>query len=490
MVNGVGVSNHQAAAHVKNGEATFFSTSFGTEQHLAKRDLVVSAAKTTLSFEEVSSTVSTKLKIPVYSEFEHTLEYVAQSDGKVVYTYKFQLRDDSLTRWVQVWCDTTTGEVVQAVNFANEASYKVIPLSHRDFTEGFSVVTKPEFKRSSPNGWTDGKATEGNNAIALSPSGKTTRSIRNGVFKTKFNSKEEPGSVANIAAAAVNLFYLTNIMHDISYQYGFTEKAGNFQKDNFGLGGEGNDAVTINVLNPSYTNNANFITPPDGQPGVMNMFRFTDTKPNRNPGLDNAIVLHEYAHGIISRLTGGPATSGCISQAEAIGMGEGWSDVIAMIVLAKESDTATTEIPIGAYITNNPKGLRFHPYTTDMNGQPLDLWWPETRTTVYAIGEVWASMLWEVYWSLVTKHGFSTNLYDASQSAGNVVAMRIIIGGMMIQSCNPTLLGARDAILAADDSHYQGAHKCEIYKGFAKRGLGLGATDTRTDDFSVPPECQ
>ncbi|KAH6562504.1 hypothetical protein BASA60_011129 [Batrachochytrium salamandrivorans] len=206
---------------------------------------------------------------------------------------------------------------------------------------GFSVVTKPEFKRSSPNGWTDGKATEGNNAIALSPSGKTTRSIRNGVFKTKFNSKEEPDTVANIAAAAVNLFYLTNIMHDISYQYGFTESAGNFQKDNFDLGGEGNDAVTINVLNPSYTNNANFITPPDGQPGVMNMFRFTDTKPSRNPGLDNAIVLHEYAHGIISRLTGGPATSGCISQAEAIGMGEGWSDVIAMIVLAKESDTAT-----------------------------------------------------------------------------------------------------------------------------------------------------
>ncbi|KAJ1341798.1 hypothetical protein BSLG_010797 [Batrachochytrium salamandrivorans] len=415
MVNGVGVSNHQAAAHVKNGEATFFSTSFGTEQHLAKRNLVVSAAKAILSFEDVSSTVSTKLGIPVYSEFEHTFEYVAQSDGKVVYTYTFQLRDDPLTRWVQVWCDTTTGEVVQAVNFANEASYKVIPLSHRDFTEGFSVVTKPEFKRSSPNGWTDGKATEGNNAIALSPSGKTTRSIRNGVFKTKFNSKEEPDTVANIAAAAVNLFYLTNIMHDISYQYGFTESAGNFQKDNFDLGGEGNDAVTIN-----------------------------------------------YAHGIISRLTGGPATSGCISQAEAVGMGEGWSDVIAMIVLAKESDTATTEITIGAYITNNPKGLR----------------------------EVWASMLWEVYWNLVTKHGFATNLYDASQSAGNVVAMRIIIGGMTIHSCNPTLLGARDAIIAADNSHYQGAHKCEIYKGFAKRGLGLGATDTRTDDFSVPSECQ
>ncbi|KAH6590310.1 hypothetical protein BASA61_005349 [Batrachochytrium salamandrivorans] len=99
-------------------------------------------------------------------------------------------------------------------------------------------------------------------------------------------------------------------------------------------------------------------------------------------------------------------------------------------------------------------------------------------------------MLWEVYWNLVAKHRFSTNLYDTKQSAGNVVAMKIIMGGLMIQSCNPTLLGARDAIIAADKLHYKSAHKCEIYKGFARRGLGLGATKSYANDFSVPPECQ
>ncbi|KAH6578771.1 hypothetical protein BASA60_003544 [Batrachochytrium salamandrivorans] len=490
MVNGASISNHQAAAHVKNGEVTFFSTSFGTEQHLAKRDLAVSAPKATLSFEEVSVIASTKLDIPVYSEFEHALEYVAQPDGKVVYTYKFQLRDNPVTKWVQVWCDATTGEVVQVINFANEASYKVVQIPHRDPTEGFSVVANPEFRDSSPNGWTDGKATEGNNAIALTPSGRITPATSDGVFNAKFNSKEEPGTVANVAAAAVNLFYVSNMMHDISYQYGFTESAGNFQKDNFGKGGQGNDAVTINVLNPSYTNNANFITPPDGQPGVMNMFRFTKTTPNRNPGFDNAIVIHEYAHGISHRLTGGPANNRCISQAEAVGIDEGWADIMAMMVLAKDSDTATTRVTIGAYITNNPAGIRSHPYTTDMRVNPLTYDGLKTRTTVYAIGEVWASLLWEVYWNLVAKHGFSANLYDASQSAGNVVAMKIIMGGLTLQPCNPTLLGARDAIITADVNHYKGAHKCEIYKGFAKRGLGLGATDTRTNDFSVPPECQ
>ncbi|KAJ1336275.1 hypothetical protein BSLG_010766 [Batrachochytrium salamandrivorans] len=301
MVNDACISNHQAAAHVNNGEVTFFSSSFGTEQHLAK----------------------------------------------------------GILQWIQVWCATTTGEVIQTVNFANEASYKVVARPRHDVTEGFS---------------------------------------------------EDPGTVANIAAAAVNLFHLTNTMHDISYQYGFTEKAGNFQKDNFGKGGKGNDAVTINVLN---------------LPKLM------------------------YTHGISSRLTGGASAGSCLSTLESKGMGEGWGDMMAMMVLAKSSDTATTGIPIGAV------GIF-----------PL-----------------------EVYWNLVTKHGFSTNLYDAKQSAGNVIAMKIIIGGMMLHSCNPTLLGARDAIITADVNHYKGANKCEIYKDLP-RGLGLGATDIRTNDFSVPPECQ
>ncbi|KAJ1341219.1 hypothetical protein BSLG_010840 [Batrachochytrium salamandrivorans] len=398
------ISNHQAAAHVKNGEATFFSTSFGTEQHLAKRDLVVSAAKTTLSFEEVSSTVSTQLKIPVYSEFAYTLE------------------------WVQVWCDTTTGEVVQAINFSNKVSYIVIGLPHRDPTDGLSWLVGPSTKKPTRRTWTDGKATEGNNAIALGPNGKTTRSIRKSVFYTKFNSQEDPGSAANIAAAAVNLFYITNTMHDISYHMA-SLKVLKLPKNNFGLGGR---AMTLSLLM--------FLTlpilimpvssPPDGQPGVMNMYRYTRSTPNRNPGLDNGAVIHEYAHGISHRLTGGPATSWCLNKGEARGMGEGWSDIISMIVLAKSSDTATTGIAISAYSTNHPEGIR----------------------------EVWATMLWEVYWNLVTKHGFATNLHDANQSAGNIVALKIIMGGLTLQPCNPTFL----------------VPTSEIYKDLPSVALALG----------------
>ncbi|KAJ1332229.1 hypothetical protein BSLG_010821 [Batrachochytrium salamandrivorans] len=462
MANGVRIANHQAAAHVRNGQVTSFSSSFGTAQHFSKSDLAVSAAKATVDFEKASATASAQLGIPVYSDFKHALEYVEQPDGKIAYAYKLQLRNNPVTKWVQVWCDANTGKVIQAVDFGNKASYKAIPVPRRDASEGFSMVANPEFKGSSPNGWTAGKATEGNNVIASDTRGKTTSATSDGVFDTKFNGSDEPGTDANIAAAAVNLFYINNLMHDITYQYGFTEKAGNFQKDNFGKGGKG---------------------------GEMNMYRFAYTTPNRSSGLDSGIAIHEYGHGVSNRLTGGSATGGCLSTAEARGMGEGWSDMMALMILAKSSDTATTSIPMGMYVAGKPAGIRSHPYTTNMKVNPWTYGDLKALDEVHDVGEVWASLLWEVYWSLVTKHGFSANLHDAKQSAGNIVAMQNIIGGLMLQPCNPTFLSARNAILDADASYYRGANKCEIYKAFAKRGLGSKATSTRNNDFSVPPEC-
>src|SRR6185295_9410334 len=38
-------------------------------------------------------------------------------------------------------------------------------------------------------------------------------------------------------ASITNLFYWNNLMHDVWYQYGFDEPAGNFQSNNYGRGG-------------------------------------------------------------------------------------------------------------------------------------------------------------------------------------------------------------------------------------------------------------
>ncbi|KAH9251680.1 extracellular metalloproteinase 2 [Batrachochytrium salamandrivorans] len=397
MVNDIRIANHQASAHVKNGQVVSFSSSFGTAQHFSKRDLIISEPKATVDFERASATASAQLDIPVYSEFEHALEYVEQPDGNVVYAYKLQLRNNPLTKWVQVWCDATTGEVIQTIDFARRL---------RTRSSRFLVVIPTE-----------------------------------GIFNVWASLNKQETS----------------------------------NTDNFGKGGKGGDAVIVNAIHAYETNSANFFTPVDGKSPVMTMYGFTNSIPNRSGGLDNGIAIHEYVHGISFRLTGGPTASGCLDTKEAQGLSEGWSDVIAMIVLARSSDTATTSIPMGAYVTNNPAGIRSHPYTTDMTVNPLTYSDLETRNDSHLIGEVWASLLWEVYWSLVTKYGFSTNLYDAKQSEGNIVTMQIIIGGMMLQPCNPTFLSARDAIVAADASYYKGANKCEILKAFAKRGLGSKA---------------
>ncbi|OAJ42447.1 hypothetical protein BDEG_25898 [Batrachochytrium dendrobatidis JEL423] len=491
LVNDARVSNHQAAVHIQDGQIISYSTSFGTESHFAKSELSVAEPKAKLTFEQVADTISKAKGLPVYSEFKHELEYVQQADGTLVYAYKFQLRDKDVISWIQVWADADTGKLIQAVDFAHRATYKAISPDNINPNEGgFTNIKDPEYKPSSPNGWTDGTTTQGNNvnALDLRKDPPVPGTGVDGVFNTKFNSTADVTDPDNMQAASVNLFYVANLMHDITYQYGFNEAAGNFQNDNFGKGGEGNDAVTINVLDDSSTGNAFFQTPADGQPGLMRMFRFISAEPNRNSGLDTQVVLHEYGHGISNRLTGGPATIGCLFKGEPGGMNEGWSDIFAIIITAKESHKADTPIVMGTYIANSPKGIRSHPYTTDMKVNPLTYADVKTLQSSHDMGVVWASMLWEVYWNLVTKNGFSTNLYDAKGKAGNIITMQNMIGGMMLQPCHPTFLDARDAFIASDVARYNGANKCEIWKGFAKRGLGVKAAKFN-NDFSVPDEC-
>ena len=66
-----------------------------------------------------------------------------------------------------------------------------------------------------------------------------------------------------------------------SIRYGFTEKSSNFQTNNFGKGGKGNDRITVSVQDKAGMDNADFATPPDGQSGHMRMFLwdYTNVRP-------------------------------------------------------------------------------------------------------------------------------------------------------------------------------------------------------------------
>ncbi|WP_314243726.1 M36 family metallopeptidase [Empedobacter tilapiae] len=151
---------------------------------------------------------------------------------------------------------------------------------------------------ASPNGWhniAEGSIktrTEGNNVRAVrdheSIGYKTYNSSTNKVtiddkdyvdggsnlnFDFPVDFKIDP--YKNWQAATTNLFYMNNMMHDILYNYGFTEENGNFQKDNYNKGALGNDdvvALAQTGMSIGVTNNATFATPADGRSPRMAMY--------------------------------------------------------------------------------------------------------------------------------------------------------------------------------------------------------------------------
>lgn len=198
----------------------------------------------------------------------------------------------------------------------------------------------------------------------------------------------------------------------------------------------------------------------------------------------------EYTHGISNRLTGGSAQGNCLRTTTAGGMGEGWSDIVAVYLTRVPSETRDLNVVLGAYAYNNVNGIRSKPYSTSLTTNPYTLSYVKTQNEVHRIGEYWANTLYEMYWNLVDAQGFSTNYYDAKQLKGNVIALQLVFGGFKLQPCNPTFTTARDAILAAEQAYYKGAYKCLVWKAFAKRGLGVDADEkTFKDGFAVPADC-
>ncbi|KAI0028213.1 Fungalysin metallopeptidase-domain-containing protein [Vararia minispora EC-137] len=340
------------------------------------------------------------------------------------------------------------------------------------------------------------------------------------VLTNKTDALDEAKKYIN--ATVTQLFYTVNMVHDLYYRYGFDEVSGNFQQHNFGRGGEENDAVIANAQDGSGYNNANFMTPPDGQNGRCRMYLWNTAMPYRDGDLEAGIVIHELSHGLSTRLTGGPANSGCLGFGEAGGMGEGWGDFLATMIRSKEE---YSDFPMGAWAANTPKGIRNYPYSTNETVNPstyktLDGYWG-----VHAIGEVWAEMLWLVSHRLIAKHGFTADLFPPKPLAdgtiptggfyrtptpgavdkplvpqhGNSLAVQLVLNGMKLQPCRPGFFEARSAIIQADQVLTGGENFCEIWEAFASRGLGLDADvkgrtpwggGVRTNGFEVPKVCK
>jgi extracellular elastinolytic metalloproteinase len=207
--------------------------------------------------------------------------------------------------------------------------------------------------------------------------------------------------------------------------------------------------------------------------------------------LDNGIMAHEYGHGISTRLTGGRLNSSCLNNDEQ--MGEGWSDFFALILTHKPGDKGSDARGIGNYALGasvDGSGIRRYPYSTDMNINPQTYKDIRNTTAPHPVGEVWADILWDMYWKFIDNYGFDPDWNN--EKSGNFLSARLVIEAMKIQPCNPNFVKGRDAILKADSLLFNGKNAKIIWESFARRGVGFYASagndrNQNVEDFNLLP---
>ncbi len=322
---GYPVYNAVGTAIIKDDEIVYFSDSF-------VKNYTVSTSETAmLNKEKALGNIAEALGKAEIKNFQILENSLSESNQKnftkqrlmfvdvnnnLRLAYEFSFQESHSTNYWNVLVDANSGEIISKDNLnlscnfhsdaysgesmvsndvesgnlqkntflklADNASYNVFPLPVEAPTFGNrSIVSNPWILASSPEGWhsigaTSFTTTRGNNVYAyedtaninqpgFSPDGGINRN-----FDFPFSINGTPAF--NRSAAITNLFYINNKVHDIFYQFGFTESARNFQQNNFGKGGNGNDYVLAESQDGGSLSNANFTTPSDGNRPVMQMY--------------------------------------------------------------------------------------------------------------------------------------------------------------------------------------------------------------------------
>ncbi len=452
------------------------------------------------------------------------LMYQLDQSDKLILVWDLSIQEINLQEWWSVRIDANNGDIIDQNNYLvscaidHDHSFDNIELNYNKnlfdipnykeivaenaagCTECYEVfvppIESPYFgarttelmpanATASPFGWhdTDGVAgaeftvTKGNNVDAYDagaggyqPDGGASLEFTGYPFDEVWTNGNQYDD-----ASITQLFYSNNVIHDLFYLYGFDEASGNFQENNYGNGGLGNDSVDAEGQSGNVCN-AFMGTPPDGSSPTMSMFVCND----KDGDFDSLVVFHEWAHGISNRLTGGAGNTGCLSNTEQ--MGEGWSDWIGIQMTIEPGDSGTDARGVGTYLLGQgPGGLgvRQYRYSTDLAVNPHTYDDVGSVAIPHGVGSIWAAMLWEVTWALIDEHGFDPDIYtvtgDVNLDAGNVQAFALITEGMKLQPCSPGFVDGRDAIFAADLALYGGANECLLWDAFAKRGLGFSA---------------
>ena len=155
---------------------------------------------------------------------------------------------------------------------------------------------------------------------------------------------------------------------------GFDEASGDFSGDDPVLT-ESDDGAQTGADGgplPTFLNNANMATLPDGQSPRMQMYLGSITDPggpglfrDNNNGEDAATVYHEYTHGLSNRLVTTADGAGALGAQQSGSMGEAWSDWYAFDYLNRAGlapDTAAPgEMDLGDFTDAIPNSVRTQP---------------------------------------------------------------------------------------------------------------------------------
>lgn len=206
--------------------------------------------------------------------------------------------------------------------------------------------------------------------------------------------------------------------------------------------------------------------------------------------VDNGIVAHEFFHYVSNRLVNDGF--GLVNQ-QGRGMGEGWSDVAALLLTVHEGDDAIAgnenfggAYSTAAYSTGSAYfGIRRAPYSVNPDVFPMTFQHIENgvalptgvplafgadgadNSEVHNAGEIWANTLWTFYVALL-----NDSRYTFAEAQDRF--KKYIIAGLKMTPFAPTFLEARDGILAAALATDQADFELAA-NAFAKMGMGVGA---------------
>ncbi len=229
-----------------------------------------------------------------------------------------------------------------------------------------------------------------------------------------------------------------------------------------------------------------------------------ERSPQPDSSLDATVVFHEWGHYIHNRLSSGRSR-------QRRSQGEGWGDVLALFMLARADDDFAGAHPHAGFSNHGREfiyfGTRRMPFSTSRafnalsfrhvsDGEPL----PDTHpidpssndnSEVHNAGEVWASMTFDAFASIVERTREASPAYDFEEAKRRFASYMVL--GMQLAPRNPTFTEQRDTFIAAAlDTDAEDARR--IAAAFAGRGAGTcavspdrGSTDLVgvVEDFSV-----